>query len=403
MKRIILHVDVNNAFLSWTALLLLKEGYKEDIRKLDAIIGGDEDKRRGVVLAKSTSAKKKGVVTGETLYNARKKCPNLQTFSPNYHFYQEMSNKLFTYLSSFTPDIEQFSIDECFLDYTHIKHLYGDELKFAYKIKDEIKEKLGFTVNVGIGNNKLCAKMASDFEKPDRVHTLYEEEIKTKMWLLAIEDLYGVGRKTAPKLRKIGINTIGDLANFDLSKISSIFKKQGLEMWRFSNGKDDSPVIPNETDNKCISNSTTLAKNILNRNEAYPVIMALAENVGLSLRQQKKYAYVIAIQIRDKYFHNYSHQKKLDNPTNLTSDIYNVAIKLFNDTWDEEPIRLIGLRLDKLTAVNPYQISLFEEVEEKEMDTSLQETIDILKNKYGSKIIRNAVTKESAIKKKYQK
>ena len=178
MKNIIFHIDVNNAFLSWSALDLLNQGFKYDIRNSYAVIGGDETKRRGIVLAKSNSAKKVGIVTGETLYSARKKCKVLKVYPPNYNFYQKKSKELFELLGKYTDDIEPFSIDECFLDYTKIKHFYGDEVKFAYKLKTEIKEKLGFTVNIGIANNKLCAKMASDFLKPDRVHTLYEEENK---------------------------------------------------------------------------------------------------------------------------------------------------------------------------------------------------------------------------------
>ena len=174
MERIIMHIDVNNAFLSWTALDLLEKGYPEDIREIEAIIGGDESRRAGIVLAKSTPAKRKGVVTAETIYQAKRKCPNLKIFPPSHEMYKRKSKELFNLLTKYTPDIEVASIDECYLDYTKVKNMYGDELEFAKKIQKEIKDNLGFTVNIGIANNKLCAKMASDFSKPYKIHTLYQ-------------------------------------------------------------------------------------------------------------------------------------------------------------------------------------------------------------------------------------
>ena len=218
MERIILHIDVNNAFLSWTAVKLLKEGYKIDIREIPSVIAGDEQTRHGIVLAKSPVAKKLGIKTAETLYQARKKCPNLQTFQADRKYYKEMSNKMFEYISNFSPTIERFSIDECFVDFTGTHYLYNNIIELAYKIKDEIYQKFGFTVNIGIANNKLCAKMASDFEKPNKVHTLFNNEIESKMWPLPIEELFMVGKKTSEKLRKMGYNTIGDVAKTDKEK-----------------------------------------------------------------------------------------------------------------------------------------------------------------------------------------
>src|SRR5574344_1998019 len=220
MKRVIMHIDVNNAFLSWTAVDMLKNGATIDIRNEVAVIGGDESKRRGIVLAKSIPAKKYGIMSAETLYSARKKYFKLKVYPPNYKLYEAMSKSLFELLNKYTPDIEIVSIDECFLDYGKVKNLYGDELDFAYKLKDEIYNTLGFTVNIGIANNKLCAKMASDFTKPNKVHTLYSYEVKEKMWPLPIGELFGIGKKTVPKLQAIGIEKISDLANYDLLRLS---------------------------------------------------------------------------------------------------------------------------------------------------------------------------------------
>ena len=259
MDRIIFHIDVNNAFLSWTAIELLNKGYKKDIRNIVSVIGGDEKTRNGIVLSKSTLAKKFGIKTGETLYSARKKYKNLEVFPANYDYYSKMSTNLFKLLSNYSPDIEVASIDECYLDYGKVKNLYGDELKFAYKLKDEIKNKLGFTVNIGIANNKLCAKMASDFEKPDKVHTLYNNEIKAKMWPLPIEDLFGIGRSSSEKLKSIGIKTIEDLATSDKEVIYKIFKNQSEYEIDIANGIDNSE-LELYWEAKGISNEITLPK-----------------------------------------------------------------------------------------------------------------------------------------------
>lgn len=395
-----MHIDVNNAFLSWSAIDLLKQGAKYDIRESYAVIGGDEEKRRGVVLAKSNLCKKLGIVTGESLYSARKKCPNLEIYPPNFKVYQYYSNKLFELLGKYTPDIEVFSIDECFIDYSKVKKLYGDELEFAYKIKDEIKEKLGFTVNIGIGNNKLCAKMASEFEKPDKAHTLYMDEIKEKMWPLPIENLLWIGKKTSVKLRELNINTIGDLANSNPHELSKYFKNQAIKMIESAKGIDDSEVITTYVDPKGISHSTTLPYDYTNKDEIYKVIGELSEKLGISLRKQKKYCHVIAIIIRDKYFHTFSHQRRLKNATDLNNEIYEVAKQLFDEAWNKEPVRLIGVRLDNLTESTYHQLSLFEDIDLREKDKKLEEVVDNLKDKFGHQIITMATLVENKKDKK---
>ena len=258
MERIIMHIDVNNAFLSWTALYLLKNGSKYDIRNSYAVIGGSELTRSGIVLAKSTPAKRLGIVTGETLYSARKKCRVLKTYEPNFKFYQEMSNKMFNLISKYTPDIEIASVDECYLDYTKIKSMQGDQLEFARKLQKEIYDELGFTVNIGIANNKLCAKMASDFTKPYKIHTLYDNEIQEKMWPLEVGELFGIGKKTVPKLNQINIFTIKDLANSKREELYKYFKNQSESMINWANGIDNSPVISKPRIPKGIGNEITL-------------------------------------------------------------------------------------------------------------------------------------------------
>ena len=396
MDRIIMHIDVNNAFLSWTAVYLLNNGSKYDIRNSYAVIGGDEEARKGIVLAKSTPAKKLGIVTGETLYSARKKCKVLKTYPMNHAYYEEMSNKLFNLLNKYTPDIEIASIDECYLDYGKIKSTYGDEKEFAKKIQQEIYDTLGFTVNIGIANNKLCAKMASDFTKPNKIHTLYDYEVKAKMFPLPIGDLFGIGRKTVPKLEQLGINTIGDLALYDEVKLSKYFKNMAHVMIESANGINNSEVVNERLEPKGIGNEITLPIDIKGKEEAYKHLLFLSNKVGSRLRNEDKYAYVVVVIIKDDTFKRYSHQKKLKNCINTDKDIYENAKKVFNEFYNNEKIRLIGIRLDKLVTNNNYQYSIFEKEEENTNNEKLDKLIDSINNKYGKRMIKNAslITKE---------
>ena len=389
MDKIIMHIDVNNAFLSWTATKMVKEG-KKDLRKTYAIIGGDEKQRSGIVLAKSPLAKKKGVVTGETIYNAKKKCPHLEVYPPEFSYYKKMSNALFNLISKYTPDLEKMSIDECFIDYTPIMHIYGNPLKFAYNIKNEIKKTLGFTVNVGIANNKLCAKMASDFSKPDKVHTLFKTEIKTKMWPLPIDELFGVGKKTAIKLKNLNINTVEELALTDKNKLKPIFKNMTDDLINSAWGRGSDIVESSIDPPKGIGNETTLNHNIFSKEELHQYLLALSENVTIRLRKQNKYASVVVVTLKNKYFKRFSHQKKLVNATNITEEIYETAKEVLDEMKVDDGIRLIGVRLDGLKDEVNHQVSLFENLEEREETKNLDKTIDNLKEKYGFKIIKKA-------------
>lgn len=400
MERIIMHIDVNNAFLSWTAIELLNNGYKYDIRNSYAVIGGDETKRSGIVLAKSNSAKKLGIYTSETLYSARKKCSVLKTYYPNYLFYSEMSNKLFELLRKYTPDIEIASIDECYLDYGKVKKLYGDEISFANNLKKEIKDTLGFTVNIGIANNKLCAKMASDFTKPYRVHTLYDYEIKNKMYPLSIDDLFGVGKKTVPKLNKIGIYKICDLANYDEYELFKYFKLQAKNLINLAKGIDNSEVINEKNDPLSIGNEITLTRDVKNYIELSNYLMNLSDTVSRRLRKQKKYANVICVILKDNYFKRKTHQKKIINSTNSQIDIYNIAKEILREMYDEYPVRLIGLRVEKLSTNNTFQTSLFDE-NDKQSDNKIDKVVDELKEKYGNKVIKKAGIIDTKLNKKY--
>ena len=383
MERQILHVDVNNAFLSWLATYKLKNGEKVDIREQVAVIGGDETKRSGIVLAKSTKAKQFGIVTGETLYSARQKCRNLQVYQGNFKIYREYSNKLYNLLLEYTDKIERFSIDECFLDMTN--YLMKDTLlNKAKEINKRVKEELGFTVNVGVANNKLLAKMASDFTKPDKVHTLFKDEISIKMWNLPISELFMIGKKTVPKLYNMKIRTIGDLAKTDKNILMKKFGKYGKTMWEYANGIDNSEVQYIEEKPKSIGNSITLPMDIKDIEQLEKVLIALTEQVTYRLRKQNMLANVVNVQLRTKNFQDFSHQAKLDFSTSNTKEILKKAKMLLKEMYKEgEFIRLIGVRTDNLVSNDEIQLSLFGNSENNEKQKKLDSVIDSLNEKYG--------------------
>ena len=390
MERQILHVDVNNAFLSWTALDMLKHGSEIDIREIPAVIGGDESKRSGIVLAKSTKAKECGVKTAETIYQARIKCPGLKVFPSNFKVYRQYSNQLYKLLLEYTDKIERFSIDECFLDMTH--YLMNDTLLNKGKeINRRVKEELGFTVNVGVAHNKLLAKMASDFTKPDRVHTLFENEIQNKMWTLPISELFMLGKRTVPKLYNMQIKTIGDLAKTNKKILQDKFGKHGTMMWEYANGIDNSEVKYIKEKPKGIGNSVTLPKDISDIDKLEEILLALTEQVTYRLRKQKMLARVVNVQLRNKDFVDTSHQRKLSNATASTKEILEVAKELLEQMYRKgTPIRLIGVRVDDLTDTEEMQISLFQDEVKNQKQEKLDKTIDQLKEKYGYNLITRA-------------
>ena len=389
-KRIILHIDCNNAFLSWTAVAMLHNGSKIDIRKKYAIIGGDEATRHGIVLAKSDPCKKMGVKTAETIYSARKKCPYLEVYPPNYRMYKKYSDIMYTYLCNYSNKIERYSIDECFMDYNLEK--YGDPVKFAYKIKNDIRDNFGFTVNVGIGDNKLLAKMASDFSKPDKVHTLFTDEIKEKMWVLDVNDLFMIGKSSSKKLHDLGINTIGVLAKSDIDYLMRHFKSMGKMMWEYANGIDNSLVETDRGNPKSISNSMVLPYDYTDINEIYKVLRKLSCDTGRRLRAKKMYASNVSIWVRFHDFSKISKQTSLENLINSDTAIYENAIKLFNKLWNtdsDKKIRALCVGVSNLTDIYKVQLSIFENNKEEEKD-NLRDTIENIRKKYGNKSITYA-------------
>lgn len=393
---IIFHIDVNSAFLSWTAVEQLNQGAQVDLREVPSIIGGDQEKRHGIVLAKSVPAKKYGIQTGEPVAQAFRKCPNLITAPPDHKMYSEYSQRLMDFLRQYTPDIEQVSVDECYMDFTGIAHLYGSPLEAAHEIKDRVFAQFGFTVNIGISTNRLLAKMASDFEKPNKVHTLYPEEIREKMWPLPVSELYMAGKSSVQVLYKLEIRTIGELAQSDPKLLELHLKSHGRTLWEFANGQGGDRVVRERVENKGIGNSTTLAKDATTREEAREVLLWLSEKVGGRLRQEGQKAKMISVEIRYHNFRNVSHQMQLERPSSADKILFDAACRLFDELWDKEPIRLLGVRTSKLMDENePEQMSLFDlqiegqkEIKNEEKQKKLNKALDDIRKRYGEDAVK---------------
>lgn len=397
-KQLIFHIDVNSAFLSWSALDELEKGSKMDLRLVPSIVGGDMSKRHGIVLAKSIPAKAYGITTGEPVANAFRKCPGLITVAPNHDLYHRQSSLLMKYLSEICPDIEQVSIDECYMDFSPIAANYTSPEEAAAAIKNGIFDRFRFTVNIGISDKKVLAKMASDFQKPNLVHTLYSWEIREKLWPLPVSSLFLCGHSSVDTLKKLGILTIGDLAAADPGILEAHLKSHGLTLWKYANGQDASTVAPLPSEAKGIGNSTTLSADVTSRDEAARVLLSLSESVGERLRASHFKAGLVCTEIKYNTFRSVSHQALLTLPSSSTDIIYRQALALFDELWDGTPIRLLGIRSSKLSDEGaPEQLSLFDNpppVSAKQQ--KLDALFDDIRKKYGA----NSITRASLLPKK---
>ncbi len=383
LERTIFHIDVNNAYLSWSAVERLKNGETLDLRTIPSIVGGAKETRHGVVLAKSTPAKKLGIVTGEPVQMAYRKCGDLVSVPPNMDLYAEYSKKMFALLDNYSDRVEKYSIDEGFLEYTGMEGLFGNPLDCAKKIKEDIKTQLGFTVNIGISTNKLLAKMAGELEKPDKVLTLYPDEIPEKMWRLPVGELFMVGRKSQSYLQKMGVHTIGDLAHFPVELLEKELKSMGKVLHAYANGIDDSPVSLTEEqeDVKSIGNSTTLPYDLKKKEEAHSVLLSLTESVSQRLRKKSMQCSEIAVSIKTNEFVVYSKQMKLSVPVDNSTAIYGFAKEIFDQLWKKEPIRLLGIRLGKFTESSLLQVSFLDDEWEKAKKVDM--AMDDIRKKFG--------------------
>lgn len=393
-ERIIFHVDANSAFLSWTAAYKVKVlGESLDIRDVPSVVAGDKASRHSIILAKSVPAKKYGIQTGEPLFQALEKCPDLVVVPPDYNLYVEASRHFVEMLRQFSPAVEQYSIDEAWVDMTGTQRLWGSPRLAAEKMRERIWNELGFTVNVGISTNKLLAKMAGDFEKPNKVHTLFPEEIPDKLWPLPVRDLFLVGSATENKLRTMGIYTIGDLAHAELSLIRKRLGKHGETIWHYANGRNAEMVRLVPTENKGYGNSTTTAHDVTNREGAHQVLLSLCETVAARMRKDGKCGSCITVHLRTNEFHQFSHQTVLHGATNVTGQIFQMACRVFDEAWDGiTPLRQLGVQMTHLSDEPYQQYDFFSGMSPKQYERKLKldETVDALRDKYGEDAIRRA-------------
>ncbi|SFH53608.1 DNA polymerase-4 [Pseudobutyrivibrio sp. OR37] len=390
-ERLIFHVDVNSAFVSWSAVEMLKNG-GPDLREIPSVVGGDPSSRRSIVAAKSISAKKYGIVTGEPVSAALRKCPNLVIAGSNFDWYVKCSRAFKAICQEYTPSMQSFSIDEVFLDMSGMHLIYPDPIATAHEIKDRIFSELGFTVNVGIGSNKLCAKMASDFEKPNKVHTLFMEEIPKKMWPLPVSDLFSCGKSSTVRLKSLNINTIGELAHTPVEQLAMVLGERAANHFHeYANGIDDSPVIDEPEDAKGYSAENTVEDDLEDLESINRLLLAQADVVAARMRADGARCRCVGVTYRNLDFVNKSHQVKLSEATDVTEVIYQTAKRLMRESWRGEPLRLIGLSISDIDRDGFEQLSLFTD-ENKEKRKALDGALDSIRGKFGNASVQRAST-----------
>ena len=391
-ERVIFHVDANSAFLSWSAAYRVKVlGEEEDLREVPSVVAGDKESRHSIILAKSTPAKKFGIKTGEPLFQALEKCPDLKIVEPDYALYVEASRHFVEMLRQFSPVVEQYSIDEAWVDMTGTERLWGPPRLAAEQMRRRIYEELGFTVNVGISSNKLLAKMAGDFEKPNKVHTLFPEEVPTKFWPLPVRDLFLVGAATERKLKLLGIYTIGDLAKADVQILKKRLGKHGETIWHFANGRNADAVTPEPAENKGYGNSVTTPQDVVTKEAAHQTLLSLCETVASRMRRDGKCGSCVSIHLRTNEFQHFSHQSMLHGATNITGEIFEAACRVFDEAWDGvTPLRQLGVQMTRLSNEPYQQFDLFSGMSPQQYEKKLRldETVDALRDKFGEDILR---------------
>ncbi|MFV0364234.1 MAG: DNA polymerase IV [Suipraeoptans sp.] len=398
-NRIVFHIDVNSAFLSWEAAYRLYHlGGRLDIRKIPSAISGNKEARHGIILAKSIPAKKYGIQTGMSISDAIKKCPNLYCAPPNYGLYQKCSEAFMSILKEYSDTVEQYSIDESFVDMSGSWKLFGQSpYEVAVKLKDRINNELGFTVNIGISSNKLLAKMAGELHKPDNAETLFLNEIKDKLWPLHVSELFYVGRATTKKLLAIGISTIGELANADPHMLKLMFGKHGEVIWGFANGIDAAKIEIFVPEQKGYGNSTTIAFDVVDAETAKKVLLALSETVSRRLRADDVKAEVIAVGVKSYDLSYKSHQMVIPTSTNITTEIYHYSCRLFDELWEGVPIRHLGIHTSRIKDGTDFrQMNLFDTYDYVKLEM-LDKTIDTVRTRFGLDQIKRATFVDSTI------
>ena len=389
MRRVIFLVDMNAFFIS------CEMSRNPELKGHPAAVAGNPENRTGIILAANYDARAFGVKTTMLIHEAKKICPGLVLVSPTHGLYEQKSGEVMEILSRFTPVIQQNSIDEAWLDLTGCEGLFGEPLKIAGRIMDEIRNELDLWCSIGISENKFLAKMASDFKKPLGITELWERDVKQKLWPLKVREMYGIGKQTEKRLNEIGIMTIGQLANTDLITLESSFGKYGNELNRLANGIDPSPVTPHlKYESKSIGRTTALSMNTSVIEFASSVLLRLAEEVGEEARRYDFKGRTVSIVIRYGDFKTITRQKTIA-PSYLTKEIYKAGCELLEVNWDSrKPVRLLGIGLSNIEEDLPDQLSFFDVNEdmpdEIKREENLERAIDAIRSRFGSDKLKRA-------------
>ena len=390
MDRVIYHCDCNSFYCSVELLS------HPELRAAPTAVCGDPKSRHGIILAKNEPAKKSGVRTAETIWQARRKCPGLVLLPAHRGLYMEYSKKVNAIYDRFTDLIEPFGIDESWLDVTGTLHLFGgDPRALADRIRNTVREELGLTISVGVSFNKIFAKLGSDYKKPDATTVITVDNFRQLVWPLPVTDLLYVGRAAAKVLAQYGVTTIGELAAFDRLALAELLGKQGGQLWNYANGLENSPVTPagTYTPPKSVGNGETFSRNLLRREEVSRGVAMLADEVAVRLRRHAMKAATLQVTIRDPNFKDICRQRPLDSPTNTARELYRAAMDILEHSWKSgAPIRALTLTAHNLIPEGEAaeQLDLFQSAAPQKRDRveRLERTMDAIRSKYG----RNAVT-----------
>jgi DNA polymerase IV len=389
MDRVILHCDLNNFYATVECM------YNPELRNKPVAVCGSKDLRHGIVLAKNYVAKKQGIITGEAIWQARKKSPGLIVVNPNYSLYLRFSKEAREIYSKYTNLIEAFGIDECWIDVTESTKVFGSGEHIAHEIRKSITEELGITASIGVSFNKIFAKLGSDLKKPDAVTLITHENYKQLVWSLPVGELLYVGRSTGRKLYKVGILTIGDLANAPIGFLKKLLGKWGETLWFFANGIDETPVTALDFSSviKGIGNSMTTARDLVNNDDVRLTFYVLSESVAERLRRHNFKAGTIQIYIRDNELASIDRQAKLLGISNISGEIAKTSMEIFISNWNwQKPIRSLGVRAtDLVTADTCIQLSLLEDCNKRIRLESLETSIDEIRKRFGHYAIQRAL------------
>ncbi len=387
MENGILHVDMNNFYASVETL------FCPEYKDVPMAVAGDPENRHGIILAKNMLAKAKGVKTAEPIWQAQRKCPGLQICPPHHDRYQEYSKRAFEIYCRYTDRVESFGLDECWLDVYHSERLFGDGYEIAQQIRRAVKEELGLTVSIGVSFNKVFAKLGSDYKKPDAITVFGRAQMETIIWKLPCEDLLFVGPSTKRTLKKYGLNTIGDIAQMELSSMRSLLGRMGESLWKYSRGLDDSPVASanDHEPAKSIGHSVTLPRDITTEEEIRVTLLSLSESVASGLRKQGLKAGEVQLTVRNGDFEEFQRQCRLDPPACDSQSLYTAVLGLYRRENKRWSVRLLGVRAGKLTENDAGQISFFDDAKDRKRREQLEKAVDAVRGKFGRESVSRAL------------